>query len=351
MEKYKRENHKHDVVEALTEAQKLAFAPLTFQAISVMLELGILAEIDKNPIEIVEIQKKLNLSEYAIITLLEIAQVVKLVEMKNEKYFITQLGKTFLYDEMTRVNFNFVKDVCYLGANELKNSFLNAKPEGLKKMFEDGTTIYPYISKLPDKMRKSWYEFDHYYSNNCFDIIYKILKDSPKIFDIGGNTGIFEKVCLKNNPKFDITMLDLPENIEFIKKDKELKNCKFYKTDILDENSKLPSMSDSIIMSQFLDCFSKKQIIFILKRIKKVCEKDTKIYILEPFIDEQKYAGAKYSLIHTSLYFTCMANGCSKMYSKTEMEDCVNQSGLKVNKVYDAVGIHDYTLLECVINA
>ena len=80
------------------------------------------------------------------------------------------------------------------------------------------------------------------------------------------------------------------------------------------------------------------------------CADGTKIYILEPFIDRQKYAGAKFSLVHTSLYFTCMANGCSKMYSFKDMSLFIKEAGLKINAVYDALGAHDYTLLECVKN-
>ena len=76
-----------------------------------------------------------------------------------------------------------------------------------------------------------------------------------------------------------------------------------------------------------------------------------KVYILEPFIDRQKFEGAKYSLVHTSLYFTSMANGCSKMYSQKDMEKIINLSGFRINKVYEDVGAHDYTLLECVKNA
>ena len=40
--KYERKNRKHNTVKTLTEAQKLAFAPLTFQTVSAMLKFGIL---------------------------------------------------------------------------------------------------------------------------------------------------------------------------------------------------------------------------------------------------------------------------------------------------------------------
>ena len=55
--------HRQEVIEALTDAQKIAFAPLSFQAVAALLELGILKLIDdpKDPITDakVELGKKL----------------------------------------------------------------------------------------------------------------------------------------------------------------------------------------------------------------------------------------------------------------------------------------------------
>lgn len=342
--------HKKEVINALTEAQKIAFAPFSFHAVSAMLDLGLLKEIDAQPSDTQYLQEQLELSEYTVNTLLEVSETIGLVKNNDGRFSITTLGKAFLYDEMTRVNFNFTKDVCYKGAEKLKESFVSAEPLGLREFGFEGKTIYPYLSKLPEKMKKSWFEFDHYYSDNSFDIIYKIISPVKKIFDIGANTGKFERVCLKYNKNQDLTLIDLPENIEVIKNDSELAGCKFHSADILDDKQNLPQISGAVIMSQFLDCFSKAQIKFILEKIAQASQADTKIYILEPFIDRQKFAGAKYSLVHTSLYFTCMANGCSKMYSFTDMEKLITEAGLKVNAVYDSIGAHDYTLLECVKN-
>ena len=351
MKKFKRKNKNNSIITALTDAQKLVFAPMAFQALAAMLDFGILEFIDKSSATESEIIEKLNLDEYTVRTLLKVGLLNNLVVKEDNLYSLTQMGKVFLYDEMTRINFNYVKDVCYLGADELKSSFEKSSPEGIKKLFPEAKTIYPYLSRLPEVIKKSWYEFDHFYSDNCFNIIYKIIENSEKIFDIGGNTGRFERICLKNNPKIDITMIDLKENIEVIKNDKELAGCKFHSADILDEKSELPKMSGAILMSQFLDCFSKEQIEFILKRLVKTSSDDIKIYILEPFIDRQRFVGAKYSLVHTSLYFTAMANGCSKMYSYSDMEKIIEKSGLKINYIYDNLGAFDYTLLECVKNA
>ena len=345
-----RAEHKQNIINSLTKAQKLAFSPLTFQAVSAMLDLGILKSIDEQPQNRKEIQEALHLSEYTVSTLLEVAQAAEIVVLENNKYSITPLGQAFLYDEMTIVNFNFVKDVCFKGAEKLKDSFLNSEPKGLKELYPDAETIYPYLLTLPEKMKKSWLDFDHYYSDNCFEIIYKIITPVDKIFDIGANTGKFEKVCLKHNQNQDLTLIDLAENIEIVSQNPELAGCKFHAANILSKENNLPQMSGAVLMSQFLDCFSKEQIKFILKKVANSCSQNTKIYILEPFTDRQKFDGAKFSLVHTSLYFTCMANGYSKMYTYQEMEQLVKDSGLKINAIYDALGINDYTLLECVKN-
>lgn len=347
---YRRKERKNSTINALNDAQKLIFAPLTFQAISALLELKILESINDSPQTVNEIIGRLHLNEYIVRTLLDVAEVTGIVEKdSNNKFKPTKTGECFLYDDMTKVNFNFIKNCCYLGANELTQSFLQEKPMGLKRFYKDSDTIYPELPNFSEEFKKGWYEFDNYYSDNCFDIIYEIIseKNPDKIYDIGGNTGKFEQVCLKNNPNIDITMLDLKENINTVKE--ILTGVSFYPIDILDEKLDMPEFSGAILMSQFLDCFSKKQIKSILTRIKAASKKDTYVYILEPFTDNQIFDGAKLALTHTSLYFTCMANGYSKMYTMPEMIEMVEDSGLKLNKTYQNIGAFDYTLLECKI--
>lgn len=346
---YRRKERANSTITALKDAQKIIFAPLTFQAIGTMLETGILHSLDKTPQTIQELTENLKLNEYTVSTLLEVAEVTDIVKKEDNNYELTKTGECFLYDEMTRINFNFIKDCCYLGGSELTQSFLQEKPIGLQKFFVNSDTIYPKLPSMPENFKKSWYEFDNYYSDNCFDIVYNIIeKQNPeKIFDIGGNTGKFERVCLKNNPNIDITMLDLEENINSIKN--TLPSCKFYPTNILDETLELPNFSGAILMSQFLDCFSKEQITSILTRIKNSSKPNTKIYILEPFTDNQIFEGAKIALTHTSLYFTCIANGYSKMYTLDEMSNIINKSGISITNTYHNIGAHDYTLLECTV--
>lgn len=348
----KKSNSKESIIDALTNAQKFVFAPLAFQALGSLLDLGIMELLEEKPSAENEIIKTLNLDEYSVRTLLQIGELNNIVTQEKGVYRLTKTGKLFLYDDMTKANFKFVRDVCYLGASELTNSFKEQKPKGLQTFIGDYETIYPALTILPQRIKESWYEFDHLYSDNCFDEVFKIIsKKYNSIFDIGGNTGKFEKVCLKYNPNFDITMLDLKVNIDSIKGNEELKGCKFHPINVLDKNPNYPAICNSaVFMSQFLDCFSKKDIYKILTDLKAVIDNSSSIYILEPYTDEQKFFGAEYSLAHTSLYFTCMANGVSKMYTLKEMKEIIETSGLIIKNCIKNIGNFDYTLLECVKN-
>ena len=349
--KYRRiKRHVSPQVKALADAQRIAFAPLTFQAVAAMLKFGILEFLDENPSTVQQIIENRNVSKYTAETLLEVACAVGLVTKTGEKFVNTLVGKAFLYNEMTKVNYNFVKDVCYLGASELANSFEYEKPVGCKKFIGDYETIYNALHELPSDMKKSWFEFDHYYSDKCFEEVLKIIFENKptQIFDIGGNTGKFERACLDFDKNCIVNMIDLPENIQEVKKYFRNDRLKFHGVDVLKD--KMPEISGAVLMSQFLDCFSEEQIISILTNIKNSMTKDTKIFILEPFTDKQLFDGATYSLVHISLYFTCMANGKSKMYSEKRMVEMLEKAGLALHRKHENVGIHDYTLLECCVS-
>ena len=351
--KYKRRQRgSSKTVDSLTEAQKIAFAPFTFQVVAAMLEFGVFSSLNESPKTKKQIIDACNISEYTFDALFEAAICIGLVsEDENNIFYNTKLAEAFLFDEMTKMNFNFMRDICYLGASELIESFKESRPVGLQKYFFETPTIYHILTKLNPVMQKSWYEFDHHYSDDCFGEVLKIIfENNPKyICDIGGNTGKFERACLEYDKNCNLIMVDLPENIEKIKNLFADSRCSFLACDVLSSaNLDFENVPDVFFMSQFLDCFSKEQIKFILKKVAKASSNKTKIYILEPFIDNQEYSGAAYSLTHISLYFTCMANGCSKMYKETDMKELVKDSGLKVQKTYYNIGKYDYTLLECV---
>lgn len=348
MKTFKRKK-KDSIIDALTNAQKFVFAPLAFQALSSMLELGIIDFLDKKSATEDEIMSVLNLDEYTVRTLLQIGVINQIIQKENNYFSLTKMGQLFLYDDMTRANFNYVKDVCYLGASELTLSFKEQKPKGLQKFVGNYPKIYTALTELPEKMQHSWYEFDHLYSDNCFEEVFQIINRKYKtIYDIGGNTGKFEALCLNHDKNFDITMFDLKTNIDKIRNKPELRNCKFHAINVLDKNPNYPEIKNgAVLMSQFLDCFSKKDIVKILTDIRQYMDESSSLYILEPYTDMQKFEGAEYSLTHTSLYFTCMANGVSKFYSLKEMKKLIEEAGFTINMCHNDIGSYNYTLLEC----
>lgn len=356
MEPFRRKNNSvKSAIEAKLEAQKIAFAPFSFQASLALRDLGILAEIHnakKTGITAQAIASKLKISEYGVETLLEVGACLDLVKVSDKKYYLTKTGLYILDDEMTRINMDYVNDVCYQGAYFLTEAIKTSKPAGLK-VFGDWQTIYQGLSALPEPAKKSWFNFDHYYSDAAFaDALPIVFENSPKkLFDIGGNTGKWAIECLKYDPEVKVTIFDLDIQLEQAKlnltKHNLISRADFECIDILDPDTKLPGDADVIWMSQFLDCFSKPQIIAILKKLKKAANKNTQIYILEPIWDRQKYEAAKFSLNHISLYFTVLANGNSKMYSYDELKDCIASAGLVLDKTFDNIGENDYTLIRC----
>ena len=95
---------------------------------------------------------------------------------------------------------------------------------------------------------------------------------------------------------------------------------------------------DAIWMSQFLDCFSEDEILSILVRAAEVMGPESRLAIMETFWDRQKYEPASFCLTMTSLYFTVMANGNSKMYHSDDMTRLVERAGLKVEEIHDGLG-------------
>ena len=348
---------KMKMADAKSEAQKIAFAPLTFQAVRTALNLGILKVLDdagKNGIFANEIENRLSLPEYTVTTLLEVLESVGIITVKDGLYSATKVAQCFLYDQMTKINMDFVHDVCYQGAFYLQESFVNGKPEGLK-VFGNWPTVYEGLSQLPQHVQKSWFAFDHFYSDNAFNDVIKIILagNHQTIYDVGANTGKFELALFSKNYGGKIVLCDLPQQLAKAKENLTAagyaENCVFHAVDVLIPNTSLltPHSPDAIFMSQFLDCFSKEEIISILKKAEAAMTEKSKLYILEPFRDNQKFEAAKLSLTHTSLYFTAIANGSSKMYSRAEMEECACKAGLKILKCHENVGNHEYTLLEC----
>ena len=345
---------KKTAFEAKEAAQWIAFGPVIFQTARVLRNSGILQLIEDSGqagLTNEEIAEKAKLSVYGVRVLLESGLGTGLVLVNDKKYTLGKTGHFILHDPLTITNMDFVHDVNYKGLFHLDECIETGKAAGLKA-FGDWPTIYEGLSQLPPHVQKSWFSFDHFFSDDAFPLILKQIykQDVKNLLDIGGNTGKWAIASTKYDPNIHITIMDLPGQLNVAQKRiDELglnERVSFLPVNILDETVKIPKGFDTIWMSQFLDCFSETEIVSILKRCCEALDENGQVIILEPFWDRQKFEIAAFCLQQTSVYFTALANGTSQMYSSETFFKCIEQAGFEIIELTDHIGLSQ-TLLKC----
>ena len=352
MKFFKKDNK--TALEAKGLAQWIAFGPVVFQVARVLRNAGvlrILLEKGGEGLTMNEIRERVNLPVYGLRVLLESALGIGLIVLNEEKYTITKTGTYIHNDPLTNVNMNFVHDICYKGLFDLDKSIETGKPVGLKE-FGEWDTIYEGLSSLPLNVQKSWFAFDHFFSDLAFPPALSKVYDGSirKILDIGGNTGKWAIASARFIKDIEITIMDLPGQLEVAKEKVKQAGLNdrifFYPANLLDEQTIFPKGFDAIWMSQFLDCFSEKEIISILKRCYDAVSEDQYVLILEAFWDTQRFETAAFCLQQTSIYFTALANGNSQMYHSAIFIRCIEEAGFAVEERIDDIGL-SHTLLKC----
>ena len=345
--------------EAQLRAQFIAWGPAIFQATRIMLKYGVLEMLrdSEKGLTRKELCDKTGLSDYAMRCLLEASLCIGTIlvsDVEEERFALAKTGWFLLVDPATRTDIDFNHDVNYEGWFRLEESFVNGKPEGLRH-FGDWPTVYEGLSSLPEQVQKSWFAFDHFYSDHSFEQALGIVFDTYKprsLFDVGGNTGRWALRCVEYDKDVRVTILDLPQQIAMMRRQIQGKpgadRIDGYEIDLLDNSQRFPLDRgvEAIWMSQFLDCFSTNEIVSILKRACEAMTADTRLYIMETLWDRQKYEPAALALTMTSLYFSAIANGNSKMYGTEEMEGCIDEAGLRIEKIHDGLG-HGHSILVC----
>ncbi|MEO7767657.1 MAG: class I SAM-dependent methyltransferase [Ferruginibacter sp.] len=345
---------KKTAFEAKEAAQWIAFGPVIFQAARVLRNSGILSFIEESGsdgILLAEIVAKVKLPLYGVRVLLESGLSTGLVLVNDHKYTLAKTGHFILNDPLTKTNMDFVHDVCYKGLFALDESIENGRAEGLKE-FGEWQTIYEGLSQLPQQVQKSWFAFDHFFSDDAFvKVLPKVYNNGiKKLLDIGGNTGKWAIASTAYAPEVEITIMDLPGQLKVAQSKIEQlglgERISLLPVNILDEREKFPKGFDAIWMSQFLDCFSEAEIVSILKRCHEALNDDGTVIILEPFWDLQRFEIAAFCLQQTSLYFTALANGTSQMYSAETFLSCIEMAGFDIVEQVDNIGLSQ-SLLKC----
>ena len=346
--------------EAQRAAEFIAWGPAVFQTARLMLKYGILEMLRNSDGGMTrrDIVSRTALSDYAVKCLLEASLSIGLVlvDDKTDRFTLSKTGWFLINDPAVRVNIDFNNDVNYEGWFHLDESFKEGRPAGLRH-FGPWPTLYAGLSKLPPRVLESWLAFDHFYSDSAFDDALRIVFEGRRVrtlYDVGGNTGKWALRCVGHDDAVKVVVLDLPQQIEMMRQNISGKQgagrISGYGIALLDSGSRFPESDsgevDAIWMSQFLDCFSMPQITDILKKARSVMSADTRLFIMETLWDRQKYEPAALCLTLTSLYFTAMANGNSKMYNTEDIEACISDAGLEIEKIYDHLG-QGHSILVC----
>lgn len=343
--------------EAQRLAEFIAFGPVIFQTARIMSKWGILEMLRNSDGGMTreEVAEEAAISIYAAKCLLEASLCIGivLIDDKTDRFTLSKTGWFLINDPATKVNIDFNHDVNYLGWFNLEESLLEGKPKGLKTLGE-WPTVYEGLSSLPKHIQDSWFGFDHFYSDNSFDQALDIVfGNKPKtLLDVGGNTGRWALRCVGYDNDVNVTILDLPQQIGMMKE-----NIKGHEgadridglgVNLLDESTEMPTdrKFEAIWMSQFLDCFSEEQIVSILRRTAKVMDPKSRLYIMETLWDRQRFEPAALCLTLTSLYFTAIANGNSKMYHSEDMERLVKNAGLEIENIHDYLG-QGHSIMVC----
>jgi SAM-dependent methyltransferase len=342
------------LIEARFEAQKIVFGPLIFQAARLLRELGILEALraGRAGLALDEIVGKVDVSRYGVLVLLEAGLAAGMVRLEGGRYCLTATGACILKDELTRINMDLVQHGCFQAAYYLEDSIRRGEPVGLHKVFGGNDTIYSALAGLPEPVQSAWLRWDHYYSDAAFPQALSIVFErAPRtLLDVGGNTGKWAIRCAQHSPDVAITILDLPGQTAAAERNIRAAGLQArigtQAVDLLDHAQPFPQGFDAIWMSQFLVCFPEADVLKLLERAADAMGPDGTLYILDTFWDRQEHEVAAYCLQASSLYFTFLANGTSRMYKCADVVSMAEAAGLRVERITGTLGICS-SLLVC----
>jgi hypothetical protein len=103
-------NDPKSAYEALAEAQRIAFAPIVFQACRVLRNSGVLERVQHSGstgLTLDDAAAAIDLPRYGIKVLLESGLGIGLFTLNDGRFALTKLGFTMLRDPMTRINIVF----------------------------------------------------------------------------------------------------------------------------------------------------------------------------------------------------------------------------------------------------
>lgn len=162
------------------------------------------------------------------------------------------------------------------------------------------------------------------------DLIKKLpIKEEFKMLDLGGGPGTYSILFLKNFPKSNIFLFDLPEVIKINKYrlPKEVlkdKRFKMISGDFL--KNPIGSDYDYIWISSVIHSLGEKEIEKLIKICSNALKKEGKIFILDFFLNDSK-TGPPFSALFALNMLINTKNG--RTYSFKEIEEILKKYGFE----------------------
>ncbi|MEM9690998.1 MAG: class I SAM-dependent methyltransferase [Myxococcota bacterium] len=339
---------------ALLEAQRLAFSPVFFVVAMVLRRRGMLRAIREGGragASDRELSERSGVPLGGTKMLLETALAFDLLEeLEPRRYRLARLGLLWERDEMTRVNADFVFDVCLAGLPALEASVVEERPAGLPALAgaHGGATIYEVLTSLAEPARSSWFAFDHYYSDSAFESALCLLlaRPSRRWLDVGGNTGRFARLACARDPEVRVTIADHAATLEHAlgQSGEFAARIDGFAVDLLDARATLPEGHDLVWMSQFLVCFGDADVLRILRLARASLAPQGTLAVLETFWDGQPNPIATTCVAGMSPYFPLMANGKSRVFRESDLTRLLVEAGFTIVARHPHLG-RGHTLL------
>ncbi len=318
------------------EAHRIAYAPLFFQGARAAQRLGLLDALADAPAGLDEgtLHAQTGASPYAITLALNACTSLQMVSRVGDRFQITGVGVAFLRDSQLQKSAEFVHHVCHQGAFHMEEALRTGRPAGLR-VHGEWSTVYEAVPHLPTPVRESWYAYDHQYSDAIFVRAIRFLRHRfvRRVLDVGANTGRFARLAGAN---MDVTMLDHPAELAIARRNVDEAGVgdrvHAHPIELLDHSAVFPGGHDAAWMSQVLDCFAEDDIVGILERARAALLPGGRVFVVESFTDRQPTEAAEIALHGLSLYFACIANGNSRMYSADVLIRCGERAGLTLEE-------------------
>ena len=203
--------------EAISEAQKLAFAPIAFQASVALKRLGILGAVEAAKddgaaaAEIAALPRRCPCTACACCSTW--ASSIGLVWQRADRYVLDKVGHFLLNDAMTRVNLDFVADVCYDAMSSLQDSVEQTRAEGPRALRRLADAVRgPPATAGAESERAGSRSITFTRRTHLPQRCEHVFATKPRhLLDIGGNTGLWAMACVEHDPHVEVTIVDLPE--------------------------------------------------------------------------------------------------------------------------------------------